>query len=151
MNAASTLGMSPARRRIFAAGYAAQRDAEAAAEAQREAAMQARRKAARDAIEAALAREETDKQTAIRAAAGRHPVSRIISEVAADHALAVADIVGPSRLGPIVLARQEAMWRARSETDLSFPAIGRRFGGRDHTTVIYSVRKHQKRLDDANR
>jgi chromosomal replication initiator protein len=40
-----------------------------------------------------------------------------------------------------VLPRQVAMYFARSVTLRSMPAIGRRFGNRDHTTVLHAVRK----------
>ncbi|MGY3609905.1 MULTISPECIES: helix-turn-helix domain-containing protein [unclassified Bradyrhizobium] len=45
------------------------------------------------------------------------------------------------RFADIVRARQIAMYLARSMTGQSLPEIGRRFGGRDHTTVLHAVRK----------
>ena len=53
----------------------------------------------------------------------------------------VADIKGKSRQRPLVTARQIAMYVFRDLTDLSYPAIAREFGGRDHTTVIHAVEK----------
>ncbi|MFA5565025.1 MAG: chromosomal replication initiator protein DnaA [Acidimicrobiia bacterium] len=53
----------------------------------------------------------------------------------------VEDIVGRSRRKPLVTTRQIAMYVFREATDLSFPAIGREFGGRDHTTIIHAVDK----------
>ena len=53
----------------------------------------------------------------------------------------VADIQGKSRQRPLVTARQIAMYVFRDLTDLSYPAIAREFGGRDHTTVIHAVEK----------
>jgi hypothetical protein len=47
---------------------------------------------------------------------------------------------GPRRTRPLVRYRQIAMWLAKSLTGLSYPEIGRRFGGRDHTTVMHAVR-----------
>jgi chromosomal replication initiator protein len=41
----------------------------------------------------------------------------------------------------LVNARQIAMYVIRELTDLSYPAIAREFGGRDHTTVIHAVEK----------
>jgi len=69
----------------------------------------------------------------------------ILTEVAAKHRLRVSDITGRSRLRPIVIARQEVMYRCRSEADKSYPQIGR-FLSKDHTTVIHGFRKHQERV-----
>jgi len=51
------------------------------------------------------------------------------------------DLCGKSRRRPLVNARQVAMYVMRELTDLSYPAIGREFGGRDHTTVMHAVEK----------
>jgi chromosomal replication initiator protein len=53
----------------------------------------------------------------------------------------VEDIRGKSRRRPLVIARQIGMYVFRELTDLSYPAIAREFGGRDHTTVIHAVEK----------
>ncbi len=53
----------------------------------------------------------------------------------------VDDLCGASRRRPLVTARQIAMYVFREVTDYSFPAIGREFGGRDHTTVIHAVER----------
>lgn len=53
----------------------------------------------------------------------------------------VDEICGSSRRRPLVTARQVSMYVFRELTDLSYPAIGGEFGGRDHTTVIYAVDK----------
>ena len=53
----------------------------------------------------------------------------------------VEDIKGKSRRRPLVTARQIGMYVMRELTDLSYPAIAREFGGRDHTTVIHAVEK----------
>ncbi len=55
--------------------------------------------------------------------------------------LSIEEITGGSRRRPLVTARQVAMYVMREATDLSYPAIAREFGGRDHTTVIYAVEK----------
>ncbi len=46
----------------------------------------------------------------------------------------------------VVYARQVAMYLCRELTDHSLPAIARRFGGRDHTTVLHAHRKVQRQL-----
>ncbi|WP_371748985.1 helix-turn-helix domain-containing protein [Aquihabitans sp. G128] len=53
----------------------------------------------------------------------------------------IEDLQGKSRRRPLVTARQIAMYVFRELTDLSYPAIAREFGGRDHTTVIHAVEK----------
>ena len=136
MSAISTLGMTPARRRIFEAGIQAEAG-RALAEAQRQ---QAERQEAMKRQAAAAA--------AWRDAARPHPATAIIAEVAAKHGLTTADLTGSRRTLPIARARQEAMWRMR-QLSLTTTDIGRRLGGRDHTTALWGIRQHQRRIDDA--
>jgi chromosomal replication initiator protein len=53
----------------------------------------------------------------------------------------VDELQGKSRRRPLVIARQVGMYVCRELTDLSYPAIAREYGGRDHTTVIHAVEK----------
>jgi chromosomal replication initiator protein len=53
----------------------------------------------------------------------------------------IEEIIGKKRQRPLVTARQVSMYVFRELTDLSYPAIAREFGGRDHTTVIHAVEK----------
>ena len=53
----------------------------------------------------------------------------------------VEDLIGKSRSRPLVTARQIAMYVLRQMTNFSYPAIGRQFGDRDHTTVMHAVTK----------
>lgn len=69
----------------------------------------------------------------------------IIDQTCAKHRLTRAELLSARRSTPLVLARQEAMYRMSKETTMSLPAIGRRMGGRDHTTVLYGIRKHAER------
>ncbi len=65
-----------------------------------------------------------------------------IIEISAKHfGFSVEELIGPSRRRPLVIARQIAMYLFRELTDFSYPAIGREFGDRDHTTVIHAVEK----------
>ena len=61
----------------------------------------------------------------------------------------VSDLKGPRRHRAIALPRMIAMYLARRHTPCSFPEIGKRFGSRDHSTVISAVRKIQ-RLSSGN-
>jgi chromosomal replication initiator protein len=54
------------------------------------------------------------------------------------------DILGACREKNIALARQMAMWYCKNELDLSFPTIGKLFGGKDHTTVMHACQKVEK-------
>ena len=65
----------------------------------------------------------------------------ILDAVSASYGFSVEALCGPSRTRPLVTARQVAMYLTRELTDYSYPAIGRVFGKRDHTTVIHAVDK----------
>ena len=49
-------------------------------------------------------------------------------------------LIGPTRIRQVVIARQISMFLLKEHTDKSLKAIGKMFGGRDHTTVIYSIK-----------
>jgi chromosomal replication initiator protein len=66
---------------------------------------------------------------------------RILQLTSEKFGFPVDEIMGKSRRRPLVTARQVAMYVMREVTDLSYPAIAREFGGRDHTTVIHAVEK----------
>ncbi len=65
----------------------------------------------------------------------------ILEATSAMFGFSVDDLCGTSRTRPLVTARQVGMYVSRNLTDLSYPAIAREFGGRDHTTVIHAVEK----------
>jgi chromosomal replication initiator protein len=65
----------------------------------------------------------------------------ILEATSASYGFSVDALCGPSRTRPLVTARQVAMYLTRELTDYSYPAIGRVFGKRDHTTVIHAVDK----------
>jgi len=58
------------------------------------------------------------------------------------------DLCSSSRSRPLVTARQIAMYLCRELTDLSLPKIGERFGGRDHSTVIYANNKVRELMQE---
>ena len=65
----------------------------------------------------------------------------IIAAVADTFGVSTEDLKGTSRRREISLARQIGMYLMRQHTELSLPKIGEEFGGKDHTTVIYSCDK----------
>jgi chromosomal replication initiator protein len=56
------------------------------------------------------------------------------------------ELVSPSRTARVSWPRQLAMYLSRELTDATLPAIGRAFGGRDHATVLYAVRRAGDRI-----
>ncbi len=68
-------------------------------------------------------------------------VSEVIEAISSYYGFSSSEIQGASRKRPLVEARQVAMYVVRELTDLSFPAIGKEFGNRDHTTVMHAVNK----------
>ena len=68
-------------------------------------------------------------------------VEEIQRKVAEHYNIRMSDMIGPKRQRSIARPRQVAMWLSKDLTTRSLPDIGRRFGGRDHTTVMHGVRK----------
>ena len=67
--------------------------------------------------------------------------------VASHYSVSRADILSSRRTASVVKPRQVAMFLAKMLTLRSLPEIGRRFGGRDHTTVLHAVRKIEAAAD----
>ena len=68
-------------------------------------------------------------------------IEDIQKRVASHYNVSRADLLSSRRTAAVVMPRQIAMFLAKSLTLRSLPEIGRRFGGRDHTTVLHAVRK----------
>lgn len=105
--------------------------------------------------EAATEREKA-VQAALRSAAEKHPLPLpvrpppwpsipLIKAATCDHfGVSIKDIESARRSVSIVRPRQIAMYLARLMTPKSFPEIGRHFGGRDHTTVMFAAQRVQE-------
>jgi chromosomal replication initiator protein len=68
--------------------------------------------------------------------------------VASRYNVSRSDILSERRTAAVVKPRQIAMYLSKVLTLRSLPEIGRRFGGRDHTTVLHAVRKIEKALGE---
>ncbi|MEZ4461464.1 MAG: chromosomal replication initiator protein DnaA [bacterium] len=73
-------------------------------------------------------------------------IDRIIKLVASRFDIKPADIKGNRRTRDISVPRQLAMFLSRQHTDESFPQIGRKFGGKDHTSVIAACRRMEQEV-----
>ncbi len=71
-------------------------------------------------------------------------VRNIVAEVAAFHTITADHILSPNRKHGIVRPRQIACYLAKNLTKLSLSQIGKRIGGRDHTTVLHSIQKIER-------
>jgi chromosomal replication initiator protein len=72
---------------------------------------------------------------------------KIIQAVAEFYDLRERDLLSPSRKKEIVKPRQVAMYLLREDLKSSYPFIGRKLGGKDHTTAIHSYEKVLKELE----
>ncbi|MBV9997430.1 MAG: chromosomal replication initiator protein DnaA [Caulobacteraceae bacterium] len=77
----------------------------------------------------------------LRGGEKRITVDDIQKAAAEYYGLKQADLISERRARSVARPRQAAMWLAKQLTNRSLPDIGRRFGGRDHTTVIHAVRR----------
>ncbi len=68
-------------------------------------------------------------------------VEEIQRKVSEHFNIRLSDMIGPKRLRSYARPRQIAMYLCKQLTTRSLPEIGRRFGGRDHTTVMHGVRR----------
>lgn len=74
-------------------------------------------------------------------------IDEIIKIVAAKLNIKIADVKAHNKNKNMVMARQIAMYLARKLTNHSFPDIGQKIGGRDHSTVIYANNKILKLIE----
>lgn len=86
-------------------------------------------------------------QPNLRMAVERRITVDEIQKLTADHfGLKQADLLSERRARQVARPRQVAMWLCKQHTTRSYPDIGRRFGGRDHTTVLHAVKKIESLL-----
>ncbi len=80
-------------------------------------------------------------QDLLRANDRKVTIDEIIRQVSDYYNLRLSEILSARRARDIARPRQVAMYLAKQMTSRSLPEIGRKFGGRDHTTVMHAVRK----------
>ena len=73
-------------------------------------------------------------------------VDDILKVIGRHFNVARADLLSPRRARSVVMPRQIGMYLAKKLTPRSLPEIGRRFGGRDHSTVLHAVRKIETQM-----
>jgi chromosomal replication initiator protein len=108
---------------------------------------------------AAVHQRQIDQEEAARLlsdiipAGTRKPINveRIQALVADYYNVTLEDMKGKRRDKHIVFPRQVAMYLVREETPSSLPAIGKAFGGRDHTTALHSIEKIANELKEDER
>jgi chromosomal replication initiator protein len=80
----------------------------------------------------------------LRANQRRISIDEIQTQVAEHYRIRKAEMTSARRAREVARPRQVAMYLSKQLTPKSLPDIGRRFGGRDHTTVIHAVRQIEK-------
>lgn len=105
----------------------------------------AHRKLNREAL--TLKKTESLLKNFIYAPVKRVTPKTILENVARFYGLTEKNLKGPSRIKEFVKPRQIGMYLLKEMLDCSYPTIGRRLGGRDHTTVIYGYEKIKKELN----
>lgn len=75
-------------------------------------------------------------------------VEEIIKKVSLHFNMKISDMKSAKRLKAVVLPRQIAMYLSRQLTSSSYPEIGDRFGGKDHSTIIHAIRKIEKLMEE---
>jgi chromosomal replication initiator protein len=80
----------------------------------------------------------------------RPPRARTLKEIQEEtcdaFGVSMEALLSPSRAAPVAWPRQVAMYLARELTDQTLPAIGRAFGGRNHTTVLHACKRAAQRI-----
>ncbi len=75
-------------------------------------------------------------------------IEEIQKTVAAHYSIKVSELKSSKRLKALVLPRQIAMYLSRQLTSCSYPEIGDRFGGKDHSTIIHAIKKIERQMEE---
>lgn len=83
----------------------------------------------------------------LRASDRKVTIEEIMRKVADHYNLRLSDMTSARRARAVARPRQVAMFLAKTLTSKSLPEIGRKFGGRDHTTVMHAVKRVRSLTD----
>jgi chromosomal replication initiator protein len=75
-------------------------------------------------------------------------IEKIQKTVAEHFQIKVAELKSSRRLKNFVFPRQISMYICRKLTELSYPEIGAKFGGKDHSTIIHAIKKIDKKIEE---
>ncbi len=75
-------------------------------------------------------------------------IEKIQKTVAEYFQIKISEIKSSKRLKNLVYPRQIAMYISRKLTNLSYPEIGAKFGGKDHSTIIHAIKKIEKKMEE---
>ena len=93
--------------------------------------------------------ETAEEAVGLRSSPGaKTSIEDIQRKTAEFYKLEVKDFHSPQRARRVARPRQVAMYLSRKLTSRSLPEIGRRFGGRDHTTVLHACRRIEALIDE---
>ena len=97
-------------------------------------------------VTAALADEVLDGLYPDLKPARPHTLREIQEQTCEAFGVSIEQLLSSSKAAPVAWPRQVAMYLARELTDQTLPAIGRAFGGRNHTTVLHACRRTAERM-----
>lgn len=101
-----------------------------------------------DAVDAAA--QDAKHRAREQSAATPLNAAKILAAVCRRYGITELDIRSQRRTKGLVMPRHIAMYLCKELTDISYPAIGRRIGGRDHTTVLHGVKKIERLIAEGD-
>ena len=93
---------------------------------------------------------EALKDYFVKSIQSKNKVEKVMAIVADHYNITIDDLKSKKRLAKISIPRQIAMYICRTQLEESLPKIGLEFGGKDHTTVMHSVDKIKKEMQNDN-
>lgn len=74
-------------------------------------------------------------------------IEKILQEVGRSYNVTAADMRSQKRTSSIAEARKTAMYVIRQVCEMSMEDIGKEFGGRDHSTVVYTIKSVEQKME----